>query len=419
MPRTADIAILGAGYSGSMLALALSGSTHSVIRIDDSGDAPHGAAYSTKHREHLLNVPAARMGAMADDIGGFLTYARAQQPSTEEDAFLPRALYGEYLRSLTTSLAAPVEAHITRIVTGGRGYRLYAGAELICDTSRLVLATGNSFSPRTSEHPHYYPEPWRCDFDGLRHHTAPIVILGSGLTAVDTLVSLITRAVKAPITVISRHGEFPAIHANHPMAEPPAFAASMLASGPLSQRMRRFRRFIRDAMLEGYNWQAAIDALRSDTVMLWKSLDDEMKARFFRHCFSHWNRMRHRMASTLSPILARGAYHIRKASVTGVNAAHVTLANGEQIEASIVFDCRGPGYNASKRPIFTELIREGILLPHSTGLGFSETGEAGLISIASAAPIHAIGPLLVGARLETTAVPELRYQVQALAAHLS
>lgn len=235
MAQHADIAIIGAGFSGAMLAAALANSGQRIILIDDSDDTARGAAYSTSWPEHLLNVPAVRMGAFASAVDGFHTWVEGSGKElaasygvtfpVAPDSFLPRALYGDYLRALTAPALHSVihiTARATHISYRDTCYHLHFEGEDTIHAARIVLATGNGFtSPAHATH--HYTEPWRCDFDAVARasHTDPILIIGSGLTAVDTLISLLSRNVSTPIHVLSRHGQFPASHSATPLAAPP------------------------------------------------------------------------------------------------------------------------------------------------------------------------------------------------------
>lgn len=407
-----------------MLAASLP-SRLSIALIDPCCDVPRGAAYSTGHPEHVLNVPAIRMGADAPD--GFYCWLEGDGASlaarygapVSGDAFMPRMLYGDYLTAITREALQRVTriAHqAMRIEPVAQGYRLHFEGHDPIEAHRLILATGNGFHAKGNA-THYYPKPWLCDFDTLARAEAsdPIVLIGSGLTAVDTLVSLLMRKVRTPILVISRHAAFPAVHSAQPLSPSPAFDPASLAALPLSQQMRLIRGFINEQVASGYSWQSCIDALRPHTVSHWKTLDDAQRRRFFRHLFSHWNRVRHRMAPTLHPILAAGHHQTIRGSVAAIDGQTVTLHDGQRFAASTIFDCRGPRYRLQDTPLYRALLSQSILSLHPTGMGFALTGPAGRISAETAAPIHAIGPLLLGERLETTAVPELREQVKQLA----
>ncbi len=418
MPSHVDIAIIGGGYSGAMVAASLNESPRSIALIDNSGQVPRGAAYSTPYGEHLLNVPAVRMGAKADDIEGFYRYA-AQRIKAEPSSFLPRALYGDYLSLLAARVAPPIKQRVVALIRQKDHYVLRFADDSVLTASCLVLATGNQLSRGEVAHAQCYTEPWECDFDALTELKEPIVIIGSGLTAVDTLVSLRKRRVSAPITVISRHGRFPAVHADNPLAPCPDFLPASLAGLSLSLQMREVRRFIVASAAAGHSWQAAIDALRPHTIALWCALDDRAKSRFFRHVFTHWNRARHRMAPSLYPFIEEGYFTHKSGRVASVTAHGVVLTTGEALPAAYVFDCRGIGYKLSGHPLYASLLGDGTLRPHATGMGLATTGDAGRVSAEGTPPIYALGALLMGERLESTAVPDLRQQVADVAGLLS
>jgi uncharacterized NAD(P)/FAD-binding protein YdhS len=98
------IAIIGSGASGTLLAVNL---------IKNAGDQPleinliekkerfgRGVAYSTTTDYHLLNVPANKMGAFPDDLEHFFKWLTARNYNYFSNDFVPRKIYGEYLRDL-------------------------------------------------------------------------------------------------------------------------------------------------------------------------------------------------------------------------------------------------------------------------------------------------------------------------------
>src|SRR5437867_6173215 len=100
-----EIAVVGAGFSGAMVAvhlLRLARSSPDVqVSLYEQGGAPgRGHAYATTSPIHLLNVPAGRMSAFADAPDHFLEWARARDGSVSPGAFLPRHLYGEYVAEI-------------------------------------------------------------------------------------------------------------------------------------------------------------------------------------------------------------------------------------------------------------------------------------------------------------------------------
>src|SRR3954454_20011346 len=102
------IAIVGAGFSGTILALHLLRNCpkHArILLIERARQHGLGLAYSTTNPSHLLNVPAAKMAAFPDrplDFQHWLEQLPAEERGGVVPApgtFAPRSLYGAYIRS--------------------------------------------------------------------------------------------------------------------------------------------------------------------------------------------------------------------------------------------------------------------------------------------------------------------------------
>src|ERR1700754_988550 len=77
------IAIIGGGFSGTMLAIHLvrrCPSATRVILIERSHQHGRGLAYSTTHADHVLNVPAGKMSAFPDQPSDFLHWLQRLPP---------------------------------------------------------------------------------------------------------------------------------------------------------------------------------------------------------------------------------------------------------------------------------------------------------------------------------------------------
>ncbi len=108
--RAYHITIVGGGFSGAMVAVHLSrlAPRLRVLVIDKGGAYGPGVAYGTADREHLLNVPAGKISAFPDQPNHFLDWLKAHRAEPGEagidgisaDAFLPRKVYGQYLKDL-------------------------------------------------------------------------------------------------------------------------------------------------------------------------------------------------------------------------------------------------------------------------------------------------------------------------------
>src|SRR5579862_9387209 len=95
-PSDTTVAIIGGGFSGTVLAALLLRRSHPsfrVVVVEKSSSVGRGLAYGTECRSLLLNVRARNMSALADDPQHFLRWARSNyDPATEPSSFLPRAV---------------------------------------------------------------------------------------------------------------------------------------------------------------------------------------------------------------------------------------------------------------------------------------------------------------------------------------
>ncbi len=108
-PRELDIAIVGAGASGVILATALARrpEAFSVALIDPTPG--RGLAYGAPDPRHLLNTRVGNMSVFPDAPEDFLTWLNAREVngaawSTED--FAPRSLYGDYIERRLADLRA-------------------------------------------------------------------------------------------------------------------------------------------------------------------------------------------------------------------------------------------------------------------------------------------------------------------------
>ncbi|MBV8356191.1 MAG: FAD/NAD(P)-binding protein, partial [Candidatus Eremiobacteraeota bacterium] len=64
-----DVAIVGGGFSGSIVAanLARGGPPDLAVCMFEEAEAGRGAAYGTRHAAHVLNTRASAMSAFPDD----------------------------------------------------------------------------------------------------------------------------------------------------------------------------------------------------------------------------------------------------------------------------------------------------------------------------------------------------------------
>ncbi len=449
------IAIIGGGFSGTLAAVQLlrrrDRGDLSIVLINRSGLLARGVAYGTRTESHVLNVPAGRMGAFADDEQSFLRFARMQSPTLESGTFVPRQRYGEYLEWLLQEALAHKHPtvqfshlidHAVDIVPRSDGrvdVQLEQSATLCAD--RVLLALGNFApcdpplaDPHFFEQSHrYIRDPWQPGALERVDLTKPVLLVGTGLTAVDIALDVVNRGLSQPMIALSRRGLAPKSHRGladlgSAVALPPA-----LWSQPATARnyLRILRQHIQALSLQGIDWRDTIGALRALTPKLWQRLEVGERARFTRHVQAHWEIHRHRLAPHLAEQFAqlqtKGQLRLQagrlQAIVESEGWLHVTFRprgqqNGEMLNVGTLINCTGPNNNTRRlrEPLLVALSRRGLLRSDVLGLGLDISTNYSLLDTTGqpSQSLYYVGPFLKAQFWEATAVPELREHVAAV-----
>ncbi|MFJ5533515.1 FAD/NAD(P)-binding protein [Streptomyces sp. NPDC093261] len=441
------VAIVGAGAAGALTALQVCETATrrrtplDLVLIDPAPEAGRGVAYATADPRHRLNVPAGGMSCYPDDPGHLTRWlCRHGEPAVNDADFVTRYRYGAYLAD--TLGQAVVRAHgVVRVrrvrsraegcadTAGGRlELRLADGGCLTADSA--VLATGpaagnGAWAPpglRTS--PRFVAEPWAPGaLVGPLSDTADVLLVGTGLTAVDLALTL-DRPGRV-LHAVSRNGLLPQPHALSPQPSIPP--PQGLAGAPLDRLRRAVFRHIGRAVRHHGDWRPALDGLRVCTAELWRSLTPGERAEFLRRDGALWNTHRHRMAPATAEALDRmraarrlsvRAGRIAAARTGPDGTVSVDLADGRSLRVGWVIDCTGPGHHLDD-PLWRSLVDAGAAVPGPLGMGVA-TREGRLLDAAGRADraLFTLGAPRRGELWETTAVPEIREQAAALAREL-
>eukprot|EP01034_Spumella_vulgaris_P020994 gene20994-26930_t len=120
------IAIIGGGFSGTLVAVNLARLSTRPVRItlvNCAYPTGRGIAYGTSRPEHLLNVAARNMSALPDPPHHFVEWLRtrtefAAVPEAElRETFIPRRIYGDYVRGLALHYLHPLDPRATFALT--------------------------------------------------------------------------------------------------------------------------------------------------------------------------------------------------------------------------------------------------------------------------------------------------------------
>jgi uncharacterized NAD(P)/FAD-binding protein YdhS len=423
------------------------------------------------------------MSAFDDDPDSFVRFVRARGETVDGGTFVGRHLYGAYLESLLAEACeqAPegcVERLNTEVVAiepqhDGSGawawVSLRDGRRI--RAARVVLAVGN-YPPEdppvdcdgfftTSRR--YVRDPWAHGaFDDI-DLTAPILMIGTGLTMVDIALQLERLGASATLTAVSRRGLLPMSHRNPAHVPTTHELPADLLDGQATTRayVRSVRRHIRETAARGIDWRDAIATLRPVTPQLWNALSVVERARFLRHVRPFWEVHRHRMAPPLYDAFERlrtsGRVQVMAGRIIQIREQLEKSGHGHSSDQSAarsdsdvrgtgsgsgvvvrvrprgsrdlheltvgtVVNCSGPSGDTRRLrdALFDRLRVQGLIRPDPLGLGIDVGSHGALIdNDGFESPLlYYVGPFLRARDWEATAVPELRQYARRMADHL-
>jgi uncharacterized NAD(P)/FAD-binding protein YdhS len=459
LSREHTIAIVGAGFSGTLVAANLLKSQHwsatRIVLIERAERAARGKAYADREHPYLLNVPAGRMSADSSKPLDFLSFAQHRIPDATAEDFLPRSLYGQYLEAtlLDAEVSAPPHVTFQRLRGDVRSIgkpgedsdfniQLADGRSLVADD--VVLAMGN---PPPAELPGtdalvgsgdcYIPDPWAAALTVRPGET--VLLVGAGLTMADVATAAaVASNEKIVIHSISRHGLVPSSQTAFSHAACKGDSTAMLRAASFSALtlLRRVRELVDETERSGGDWREAVTFIRNIAPALWQRLPAREKRRMLRHVRPYWDVHRHRLPSeTLAKL-----HLLRRRRKLNIHAGRLEKfervdgkvritwrARGDQESQTLLVDrvinCTGPDYNVlrSHDPLMRSLLHQGLAVSDPLNLGI-RTGPHGALIDSEGRPatnLFYVGPLLRAEHWEATAAQELRVHAERLASYLS
>ena len=291
------------------------------------------------------------------------------------------------------------------------------------------------FRPQTGDsgEAHYIANPWS---GGLAHigKDDSVVLVGTGLTMVDVVLDLHSRGHRGKITAISRRGFMPLPHRD--VAPYQAFLTPQSLPKTVMALTRMVRREVAAAAAKGVDWRAVLDSMRPQTQALWRGLPVAERKRFLRHVRPYWEVHRHRVAQPVATEIEelRGtenlvvtAGRLQSVELGAAGVSLVVKARGNEavrrIEGTWLVNCSGPqlDYDRISDPLIRSLFDAGLARPDALSLGLDLGDDYRLMSRDGVASdvLFALGPPIRGNLWETTAVPDIRKQCEAVARHLT
>jgi len=149
-----------------------------------------------------------------------------------------------------------------------------------------------------------------------------------------------------------------------------------------------------------------------------------VKARFIRHARPWWDVHRHRIAPEAAAVIDRWCSAGRLKVIAGrvregANGTATVIRRGDgpvTIEAELAINCTGPAgpLAATRNPLLRQMLADGLVQPGPLGIGIRTGAMA-----EAREKLWALGPLTKGQWWEITAVPDIRVQVDQVAAAMT
>jgi len=443
--RERHVIIVGGGASGVLLAYQLLHQPTKIIvtLIEQRPDIGRGIAYHAGNPDHVLNVRVANMSALPDQPDHFwrwLTSREVDAPLCPDPyCFVPRRIYGDYIASLLEQRTSDGTGSQDLSIVHGTCIEISEGladASVVLNDGRhltgdvVVLATGHD-----TRIPHRgHADPWAPPSAAPIDTDAAVLILGTGLTMVDYVLSLLRDGHRGPIIAMSRRG---LLAKPHRRVDAVKIAE---ADVPFGLGIGRLLRWLRDRIdthvARGGDWRSVIDGLRPYTQRLWRELPAGSKRRFVEHARAWWDVHRHRMApeveARITDALYAGTLSLMAAKVTGIepNDAGARVSYRRRgtttvdcMQVGAVVDCTGivKDPRATTNPAVRSLFDQGLARVDPLRIGIETDGSCAIVHHdgTPSRRLFAVGPLTRAAFWEIIAIPDIRNQCAELASLLA
>jgi uncharacterized NAD(P)/FAD-binding protein YdhS len=440
------VVIIGGGYTGAIIAKLLVErglrDIEEVIVFEPREQLGCGLAYDVQNIDVRLNVAAHRMRAIPSSPTAFLDWLQTSgtltvdpEAVTPEGIFARRSDFGRFMQEqLAPHLDSGAIRHLRQTVRSvdrqNEHWRITDSSGTAISADILIIATGHpplsrppvidNLDPLTASRIADVFAP--NVFDGISK-SDPILIVGSGLTALDALSRLDALGHDGEIILLSRSGLMPRPHAGGGFSPFGDFRSGDLTSA--RKLLAKVRATIADAETQGIPWQSVFDALRQHAQEIWQDLPMPERQKFLR-CLRRWYdvhryRMPPQAALTLEKGLNMGRVTVERGDLVSITrdgkdllAWIETRNSGSELRCRRILLATGPEFRdyADHQRFLLGMHRDGFIQADPLGLGLScDTGGRAL-SIAGTpnATLFVAGPPARPAFGELTGVPEIANQ---------
>lgn len=419
------VTIVGGGFSGASVAVQLVRTSPvplAITIVEARPEVGGGLAHSADDPDHRLNGPAFLHYVDPSDPEGFHRWC-AERKVVEQDpgARLPdgslyvrRKDFGRFVADTVRAHAKwPTGSTITHVqdravdISESQGvFTVRTAGDRTLESEMVIAGTGNALPRLPAEFhavattaPAVIAVP--TDLERVRAipKTARVLVLGTGLTALDILSTLVRSGHQGRITAVSRRGLRPA--SQRPASGPqqvyhwpdridgPVAPFILEAGNPPTVRrlVRALRERIREVQATGDLWYTPYDQLRDCFWQVWPTVPLQEKKRFLRRLRPWFDAFRFRSppqneamvreAEAAGRVVFRTT-RIRSAALAPDGAIRVVMRDRDSSmdraqDFDAVINCTGldPAAGARDNPFLAALVQRGWISVDATGVGFA------------------------------------------------
>ncbi|MFD2598092.1 FAD/NAD(P)-binding protein [Sphingobacterium corticis] len=477
-----SIAIIGSGASGVACFIQLvqkhltQGNPFplSITLFEKRKEFGDGLAFGTGQEGHLLNTKAGLMGIFPQERMHFVQWMHQNsdqiekefpQVSTHPDSYPPRMLYGKYVQATLEQYETWAKENgiqVKKIASEVIAADVVANnrAELVTQDKQKVavdfaiLATGNPESStfaKLKDVKNFFCSPWPTSrlLKEIKDKNTRVSIVGSSLTAIDALITLVDNGHEGPIQFFSLTGLLPGVQT--PSEIP--YERKVLTLSNIRRIIREEQRTLRvidlirlfrsevvstlekqinwsdedridkdqlalleqdvkDATSGGNLFQTILYSLREDSYKIWRLLPPDQKTLFGKWVKPHFDIYRHAIplenGLKIQEILRSGQLTIiGHTDDIEWQDDHFVLkkADGSSYEADYVINASGPSSDIEKmadQPILPDLLSKKHIAEHpiSGVLADLNTMRIWTSETDKLSPFYVIGHQLAGSQLD-------------------
>lgn len=433
-----SIAVIGGGFSGVAVCFHIAKEIKSDRQVQLTIFEPNeilgqGIAYATKHTSHILNVIADNMSIDPDDSQNLTHWLKQNNYPYLGTDFIPREIYSYYLKdTLDKELKSKPQINfkhakdkVIKIKFNELNcYDLVTAGGKEIKFNQVILAMGNTLSS-AADTP--FIAPWHQDSYKDASLLNSVCIIGTGLSAVDVILALEDYGFKGSYTLVSRRGKLPE---SHRRVEGQENEVNEIVDQIFKCKdLRKSITIFKQAIENGIEWRAIIDALRPLSYSLWQNLSEKQQNQFLRLVRPYWDSLRHRIPNKSYKAVQKLKEYARLKIIRGGYAGFNETSEGIYLRLrgnksdigpfSRIYDCKGLWSNINKvnDPLIKNIIKDNIAIPdrHKLGIKTEPNGKVLNTNLNSLQGLYTLGTLRRGQLWESVAVRELRQQAKDIA----